>query len=201
MAAGRKKGDHDARRIQIAEATCRVILRMGVERAGIAEIAREMGCSTGVVMHYHASKAELLLFAKNLLFDTVYDRVAQARQGPAVIDTLVAMGREMLPLDAAAVERWRVLTAFNGLAIGNPDLMKLQAKRDLRFTKIFSDAIRELQQAGVLSSKVDALTEGRGIAALADGISGEVVMSPGTWKARQSLAFMERHIRMLAAVP
>ncbi len=200
MAAGRKRGDHDARRIEIAEATCRVILRMGVERAGIAEIAREMGCSTGVIMHYHATKAELLLFAKNLLFDRVYDRVAQVRQSHQGIERLRVMAREMLPLGAAAVERWRVLTAFNGMAIGNPELMKLQARRDLRFARLFADAIRELQEAKLLSPKLDALTEGRGIAALADGIAGEVVMSPGAWTAKQSIAFMERHIRMLAAV-
>ncbi len=200
MAAGRKRGDHDARRVEIAEATCRVILRMGVERAGIAEIAREMGCSTGVIMHYHATKAELLLFAKNLFFDRVYDRVVEARQRHDGIERLLAMGREMLPLDAAAVERWRVLTAFNGMAIGNPELMKLQARRDLRFTRLFADAIRELQEQKALSPKLDALAEGRGIAALADGISGEVVMSPGTWPAKQSIAFMDRHIRMLAAV-
>jgi len=54
--------------------------RAGVDGTGVADIAQEMGCSTGVLMHYYSSKAQLLLFAKNLLFDRVYDKVAKARR-------------------------------------------------------------------------------------------------------------------------
>ena len=53
---------HD-RRLEVAAAAWRVIVREGLERASMRAIAQEMSCTTGVVMHYFRNKEELILFA------------------------------------------------------------------------------------------------------------------------------------------
>lgn len=197
MPSGRKKGDHGARRSQIAEATCNVILKAGVERAGIADIAREMKCSTGVLMHYFESKAQMLLYAKNLLFDHVYAAVQTAGEEHSGLEMLHAMAMKLVPADAAAIDRWRVLTAFNGLAIGSPELQKAQASRNARFAKLFASAIKRLQRAEILPSRLDPLAEGAGIVALVDGIAGQVVMDPRAWPVKRIGELIQRHLRAL----
>lgn len=194
---GRAKGDHEARRIEIAEAACRVIVRLGIERAGIADIARELGYSTGVLMHYYRSKEQLLFFAKNLLFDRVYERVQQARAKGAAADRLLRMALEILPLNGDSLDRWRVLTAFNGLAIGRPELTVLQARRNSRFARLFADAIVDLQREGVVAKAVDAHNEASAIMAMVDGIAGQLVMARRSWRRQQVIAALKRYIRTL----
>ena len=52
--------DWDARRDEILSATWRVIARDGIARATIRAIAREAGCSRGILAHYFDDKADIL---------------------------------------------------------------------------------------------------------------------------------------------
>ena len=52
--------DWDARRDEILSATWRVIARDGIAKATIREIAREAGCSRGILAHYFDDKADIL---------------------------------------------------------------------------------------------------------------------------------------------
>jgi len=56
-----------ARRRQIVDTAIRLIARKGIAQASLAEIAREAGCSKGVI-HYHFK-------GKDELFDTILARV------------------------------------------------------------------------------------------------------------------------------
>lgn len=197
MPRGRRKGDHDSKREEIADATCKVILRSGIEKSGIAEIAREMGCSTGVVMHYFKSKAEMLLYSKNLMFDRAHERMKQAAANGHGPERLLAMTRELLPLDAASIARCRLLTAFMGLAVGNSALMKLQDKRDLLHIKQFAGVIVDLQATGAISTKLDPMLEGRRICALIDGIASQAATNPRSWSPADIEATMSRHLQSI----
>ena len=55
--------DHDERRRSLIEATWRVIAREGIASATTRGIAREAGCSSAVLAHYFADKAELMASA------------------------------------------------------------------------------------------------------------------------------------------
>jgi AcrR family transcriptional regulator len=59
----------------ILAAACRVIVRRGVERTRIVDIAREAGTSTGTVHYYFETKDEVLLAALEWANDQPYGRV------------------------------------------------------------------------------------------------------------------------------
>jgi AcrR family transcriptional regulator len=88
MGRGRTKGDHNAKRIEISEAACRVFLRRGLERTSLADIAREINSSTGVLRHYFSDKDEMLLYAKNLIFDRWFERASTAAQRHEGLDKI-----------------------------------------------------------------------------------------------------------------
>src|ERR1700722_11100016 len=126
MARGRTKGDHESKRIEIAEAAYKVFLRLGLERTSLADIAREIGNTTGVLRHYFVDKDELLLFTKNLVFDRTYERAKDAADRSDGLEKLRAMIRELLPTTSESIDGYRLLAMFNGGAMGHPRLMQPQ---------------------------------------------------------------------------
>ena len=50
----------EARRTQIAEAAIRLIASRGFARTSLAEIAREAGCSKGVILYHFKGKRDLV---------------------------------------------------------------------------------------------------------------------------------------------
>lgn len=65
----RRAMSYDDRRIKVAQAAWRVIVREGLDRASMRAIAQELGSSTGVVTHYFRDKEELILFALEQVFE------------------------------------------------------------------------------------------------------------------------------------
>ena len=57
--------DFDERRLELADATARLIARGGLGAATMRDVATEAGLTTGSVTHYFADKRELLLFTLN----------------------------------------------------------------------------------------------------------------------------------------
>jgi TetR/AcrR family transcriptional regulator, transcriptional repressor of aconitase len=182
---GRKPGDHNAMRTEIAEAACKAILRLGIANAGLADIAREMGYTTGVLRHYFEDKESLLLFAKNMLFDRASARARQAAEGASGTERLRIMVVDSLRLDAETVDRWRLLAIFSGRAIGDARLMAIQQRRNERFWRLLEEELTELQKAGYLSSRADVALEARGIVAFSDGLADQVIMKPKAWTTAQ----------------
>lgn len=57
------EGMREQRRIEVAEATAKLIAKRGFEAVKVREIAQELGCSTHIVSHYFDNKKDLLLCA------------------------------------------------------------------------------------------------------------------------------------------
>jgi AcrR family transcriptional regulator len=197
MTRGRIKGDHEARRVQIAEAACNVFLRRGLARTSLADIAREMGYTTGVLRHYFSDKDELLLYAKNMQFDRTHERAHAAGELHKGLDKLFAIAADFLPSDDEAIDRVRLLTMFNGNAVGDARLTKLQHKRNESHATLLKDVIVVLQKEGVLPRNLDARFEASGILALIDGLGDQQVMRPKPWPRDVLRAILRRHVDSL----
>jgi AcrR family transcriptional regulator len=201
MPRGRKKGDHDAKRIEIAEGAYKVFLRLGLERTSLADIAREIGNTTGVLRHYFTDKAELLLYAKNLAFDRSYVRAKEAADRAEGIGKIRALMMELLPTRPQDVNAYRLLTMFNGSAIGDPHLMKLQAKRNDIHATLIAELIETLQQQGSVKKQLRPQMEAAAILALIDGLAEQMVMRPSSWSKDDLELLLDRYLGFLAKAP
>jgi AcrR family transcriptional regulator len=191
---GRTKGDHSAKRADVAKAACEVILQNGLTATSLSDIARAMGCTTGVIRHYFSDKEELLLFAKNSLFDQSFERAKRAADSSEGLEKLRAMAHNLVPLDSEGIDRYRLLATFNGHAIGNARLMKLQHRRNEKHWNLFAEIISDLQDQGVLSDSLDASLEACALVAMADGLADQVIMSPRSWSSRQLASIIDRYV-------
>lgn len=70
-----KKVDHQARRLELAEALWRVTRRAGWDAVSVRKVAAEAGVSVGMVQHYFTTKDELLRFAFEMIDEDVRQRI------------------------------------------------------------------------------------------------------------------------------
>lgn len=190
----RPKTDHGQRRVEIARAACDVILERGLENARLSEIGARAGVTTGAVQHYFRSKEDLLLHAKNHLFDELYQRVSASLAQVTGAARLHALATVMLPVDPDTIRAYRLLEAFRGRAIGDKALLKLQHKRDRASIDMLEREITALVEAGLVAEGLDAKREALAFSALLDGLGATVMANPKAFDKADLVAIVDRYI-------
>jgi AcrR family transcriptional regulator len=188
---------YDDRRVEVAQAAWRVIVREGLDRTSMRAIAKELGCSTGVVTHYFRDKEELTLFALEQVFEGTLEAMnacAKERQG---IDRLEQMIFLALPLEATDKDDWKVWVAFLGYSIGREHLVHQHRKRYDFLRETLYQELAELQAANLIRADLDLTFEANALIALVDGIGTGVVICPEHFSAEQQQYLVRRHIHAL----
>jgi AcrR family transcriptional regulator len=188
---------YDDRRIEVAKAAWRVIVREGLDRTSMRAIAQELGSSTGVVTHYFRDKEELTLFALEQVFENVLEDMRACAEGWQGIDRLEQMIFVALPLEVIDRDDWKVWTAFLGYSIGREHLVQEHRKRYDFLRQIIGQALAELQAAQIIRADLDVTLEANALIALVDGIGTGVVICPNQFSAEQQQYLVRRHINAL----
>ncbi|MBN3884124.1 MAG: TetR family transcriptional regulator [Nostoc sp. JL34] len=190
---------YDDRRIEVAKAAWRVIVREGLDRASMRAIAQELGSSTGVVTHYFRDKEELTLFALEQVFENVLEDMKTCAQGRQGIDRLAQMIFVALPLKDIDKADWKVWVAFLGYSIGRDRLVQEHRKRYDFLREIICQELADLQKALVIRADLDLTLEANALIALVDGIGTSVVICPEQFSADQQKYLVRRHINAILA--
>jgi AcrR family transcriptional regulator len=190
---------YDDRRIEVANAAWRVIVREGLDRASMRAIAQELGSSTGVVTHYFRDKEDLILFALERVFENVLEDMKVCTKGRQGIDRLEQMILTALPLNISDKDDWKVWVAFLGYSIGREHLVQEHRKRYDFLRQIISQELAELQTANLIRAGLDLALEANALIALVDGIGTGVVICPEQFSAEQQQYLVRRHINALLA--
>ncbi|MBM0744827.1 TetR family transcriptional regulator (plasmid) [Phormidium sp. CLA17] len=191
---------YDDRRIEVAQAAWRVIVREGLDRASMRAIAQELGSSTGVVTHYFRDKEELILFALEQVVENTLEYMracAGKRQGS---DRLEQMIFAALPLEDSGRDDWKVWIAFLGYSIGHDHLIQQHQKRYDHIRQILYQELAELQAAKLIRADLDLILEANALIALVDGIGTGVVICPEQFSAEQQRYLVHQHIHALRAL-
>jgi AcrR family transcriptional regulator len=147
--------DHDERRLELVDATWRIIARLGIEGATMREIALEAGFANGALKPYFPTKDTLLTFAFRHVFNRTNERIREVTAGKSGIPALRAFCVEVLPLDSERVNEARIVVPFWQKAINDPE--KAAIHRDSMDQ--WHDAIRgylaEARTQGDVNAAVD----------------------------------------------
>jgi AcrR family transcriptional regulator len=170
--------DHDAKRREIIEATWRVIDAGGLAGTTIREIAREAGCSSGVLSHYFADREDILASAMVMAHRGVRDRTDREVEHLNGLPALRILMLESLPLDEQRVLEARIEACFWGAAVGNEKLMQLQNSEVEGWCARVRSRLLEAEQAGELRQGVDIDHVVDRLLALMDGFSIQSVLNP-----------------------
>jgi AcrR family transcriptional regulator len=190
---------YDDRRVEVAQAAWRVIIREGLDRTSMRAIAQELGSSTGVVTHYFRDKEELILFALEQVFKHVVDDMRTSANGLQGIDRLEQMMFVALPLETTDRDDWKVWVAFLGYSIGREHLVREHQKRYDLLRQIIWQELADLQTAKLIRTDLDLALEANSLIALVDGIGTGVVIYPEQFSAAQQRYLVRRQIDTLRA--
>ncbi len=185
------------RRIEVAQAAWRVIVREGLDRTSMRAIAQELGSSTGVVTHYFRDKEELTLFALEQVFENVAAQMKACANGQQGIERLEQMIFVALPLENIDRDEWKVWLAFLGYSIGRERLVREHRKRYDMLRKIICQELASLQAAKLIRADLNLTLEANGLIALVDGIGTGVVIYPEQFAPKQQQYLVRRHIKAL----
>lgn len=170
--------DHAARRVELAEAVWRVIVRDGIDTVSIRSVAAESGWSAGALRYYFTTRAELLAFACDQVIDHVRERIttASAAHTAGRARARVAL-HETMPLDEQRRTEASIAFAFTVLGLSDPSLAAVQrrhftAMHELcRYAVDVIDAERPHPRSGParirLATRLHALIDGLSLQGLA----------------------------------
>src|ERR671926_102081 len=140
--------DHDQRRVELVNATWRIIARDGMEGATMREIAAEAGFANGALKPYFPTKDDLLTFAFGHVFNQTNRRMEAATSGLAGLAALRAYCHEILPLDEERVSEARIVIPFWQKALTDPVKARLHEEFMEQWRSDLHGHLAEAREAG-----------------------------------------------------
>lgn len=147
--------DHDERRLELVDATWRIIARLGIEGATMREIALEAGFANGALKPYFPTKDTLLTFAFRHVFNRTNERIREVTAGKAGIEALRAFCVEVLPLDAERVNEARIVVPFWQKAINDPEKAAIHRESMDQWHAAILGHLAEARTQGDVGAAVD----------------------------------------------
>ena len=148
-------GSTDPIRDKLVAAAAEVFAEKGYDGAGVAEIARRAGYTTGAIYGRFTGKAELLLAAIEARSDSELDQLFnEHRFEGKVTDILTTVGSHLVT-DEPGPESALLLEAFVA-SRRDPEVRRLlQGALDLRGDRL-ADLVAEAQSTGAIDPALDA---------------------------------------------
>ena len=166
--------DHARRREELAEAAWRVLLREGVGRVSVRNVAAEAGLTVSSLRHVFATQDELLAFALQLVLERVRRRV-EPLLPVHDRDGVEAVACEFLPLGA---QRWAEMEVYLSLFMAagtNPELAPYRDRAHAALRASCRGLIDALDNGVDLAPGADHELEAQRLHALIDGLAMHLV--------------------------
>lgn len=168
------------RKNQIAAATWRVILKNGLDKASIQNIADEANMSVGLIQHNFSTKDNIIHYAMSLVLNRVEER-AKERSHTFVgtkEETLRRLMKFLIPIDQEELVEARVWISFLGRSFCDPKLHEVQQKMDHYLRSLMHLIMNLMIELGYLEEKKDYQFELEILYAFIDGMVIHALQNP-----------------------
>ncbi|MDM5291789.1 TetR/AcrR family transcriptional regulator [Peribacillus simplex] len=175
-----KKVDLVERRNQIAEATWQVILKKGIDKASIQNIAAEAKMSVGLIQHNFSSKDQLIHYAMKLVLDRMEERAKDRSNTFAGTreEALRRLMKFLIPISHEEVMEARVWITFLGNSFSDPKLLELKQKMDCYSREMMTIIVKLMEELGYLHKQNNQDLELEILYAFIDGLVIHALQSP-----------------------
>lgn len=190
--------DHEKRRLELVEATWRIIARRGIEGATMREIATEAGFANGALKPYFPTKDDLLTFAFAHVFNRTNTRMGSStsRHG---LSALRSYCHEILPLDAERLNEARIAIAFWQRALTDPVKAALHDSSMEQWREALFARLREAKDLGELREGLNDEDVVGGIMTFALGAQITATLTPEHHSADQLRSQLETYISLISS--
>lgn len=183
------KGDHEARRTDVAEAVWRVLATHGFGGLTMRAVAVELGASTGLLTHYFTNKRELVRYANEIAAERTESRPLRTADEPGLTALRVAL-LNVLPTTPEDVAMSRVWVSFWDAALDDESLSAAQRARYERWRGRLQVCVEQAQARGELplSEPADIAVEA---AAFAHGLVVQALFDPARLPPERQVALLD----------
>jgi len=192
-----KKIDHHKRKIQIAEATWKVIVDEGIEQATVRKIAKSAGMSVGAMRHYFTSQAELLRFSMELVSDRVIQRLKGRKYSGNPLEFVTEGIYEVLPVDEERRIEVEVWLAFSAKVLVDTTLRELSNKVYNDMHQGLENVVYALQLLKLAKDELDLDMEVNRLHALVDGMAMHHLLNPEQFTQEKMTQTLQYHLQSL----
>lgn len=186
----------DERRIEIRDATRRVIAREGFDKTSMRAIARELGTTTGVLTHHFLNKEEILDIA---LHATRHGKYVGVFPPDAQVEDLIDALTSALPHAEENLDGWKVFFAFLAYIFPQPEKAESYADDFTRWRRTWARTIGSMVDRGIFRADVDPQLTADTVLCLFDGVGVHGTVSPESFGAERQNAVIVNYFRTLAA--
>ncbi|WP_407710184.1 TetR/AcrR family transcriptional regulator [Arthrobacter nitrophenolicus] len=191
--------DHDERRLELVDATWRIIARQGLEGATMREIAMEAGFANGALKPYFPTKDTLLEFAFGHVFNRTNQRIAEVTGGKSGMEALRAFCLEVLPLDEERVNEARIVIPFWQKAVNDAQKAQIHQQSMAAWLDTIRQFLAEAREAGEVRAAVDDSILAGQLLNMLLGAQIEAALSPESGTDFGHAAQLDGYLTLLAA--
>ena len=185
----------EGRRLEVAVAARRTILRQGLEATTLRDIGREAGFTTGVITHHFADKEAVIAACFELAsaewLGEVEDRLATALTAEEQLLALVGLA---IPADPRRQEEWRLWAEAWVYASRRATFADVLVAMDTVWERRIAEVLGAARAAALLHGELDVALEATVLARLVDGLGIRAWLT-GEWTAARR--FLVGHLRSL----
>ncbi len=191
--------DHDQRRLELVDATWRIIAQHGIEGATMREIALEAGFANGALKPYFPTKDELITFAFGHVFNRTNQRIAGTSAGKVGLEALRAFCQEVLPLDDDRIYEARIVIPFWQKALTDPAKAELHERSMNQWRSAMDGYLREARTRGEVTASTSDEDIVNQLLSMLLGAQIVAAMSPGAHLPAQLSAQLDAYLLLLHA--
>ncbi|MDJ0357804.1 TetR/AcrR family transcriptional regulator [Paenarthrobacter sp. PH39-S1] len=191
--------DHDQRRLELVDATWRIIAQHGIEGATMREIALEAGFANGALKPYFPNKDELITFAFGHVFNRTNQRIAGTSAGKVGLEALRAFCQEVLPLDDDRIYEARIVIPFWQKALTDPAKAELHETSMNQWRSAMDGYLREARARGEVTASTSNEDIVNQLLSMLLGAQIVAAMSPGAHLPAQLSAQLDAYLLLLHA--
>ncbi len=173
------KVDAEERRALLVQVAADLISAGGIAGLTNAAIAERMSASTTVVTHYFRDKRDLVLYTYQTMANRSRERIEDA--AASADDPLRAWVRALLPLKEDTRIEWRVWLAFQGMAVGNDELLGIWNARQGSAVRRLADLIDADARVRGSRLRTSSQIAAEVLFAIVQGISFQAIVNPAVW--------------------
>ncbi|MBV9204108.1 MAG: TetR family transcriptional regulator [Actinobacteria bacterium] len=166
--------DHERQRERVTLLAARLVAQEGVAALTFRRVAEAAGTSTAIVSTYFADKRDLLLSTLRAAASRTTVRFEAAMNAGAGLQECL---EAWLPLDEDRLADWRVIIAFWGAAVADPELARVQDGHSSRARTRIEMLLRDERRPGG-EPPPDPARLAQQILALTLGIAVQAVFEP-----------------------
>lgn len=183
-----KRANAEEQRSRVVRSAFRVLARDGLEGLSMRQVAREAGCTIGLINHWFTSKEDLVMAAWQEAVRRENERAERLRADGRYLADEALMGT--LPTTPELRREELVWQAFGALAISNPAVRKAYNRQYADGRRLLSEALARPAAPG----KQDEETADLLIAAI-DGIARMAALDPVRWPPERQRAALRKLIQ------